>query len=148
MHFNKLTQHSWISAFRRLFSSKTNKKTICKALNSIRFRLPLMFIVMVLVPTILVSVIFSKIELDGSRKRILNQLESIVTLKNSSINVWVRSLKADLAGVLISENIRWHTVVVLSDSPSMELLLDTSDSKIDLYFRKRGYPLSASDDHM
>ncbi len=136
MHFNKLTQHSWISAFRRLFSCKTNKKTICKALNSIRFRLPLMFIVMVLVPTILVSVIFSKIELDGSRKRILNQLESIVTLKNSSINVWVRSLKADLAGVLISENIRWHTVVVLSDSPSMELLLDTSDSKIDLHFRK------------
>ncbi len=105
-------------------------------INSIRIRFPLMFIVMMLFPTILVSVIFSRIELEGGRERIRNQLESVVTLKKAAINVWVRSLKADLAGALASENTTWHATVVLSDSPSMELLFDTSYSKIELSFRK------------
>ncbi len=105
--------------------------------SNIRIRLPLMFIVMVLVPTILIILIFSKIELKGDRERILNQLESVVTLKKASINVWVRSLKADLASTLSSENTRWNATVVLSDSSSMELLFDTSHSKIELSFLKQ-----------
>jgi len=107
-----------------------------KDINSIRIRLPLMFIVMMLFPTILVSVIFSQIELEGGRERILNQLESVATLKKAAINVWVRSLKADLVGAFASENTTWHATVVLSESPSMELLFDTSYGKIELSFRK------------
>lgn len=107
-----------------------------KDIYSIRVRLPLMFIVMMLFPTILVSVIFSRIELEGGRERIRNQLESVATLKQAAINVWVRSLKADLTSALASENTTWHATVVLSDSPSMELLFDTSHSKIELGFRK------------
>ena len=91
---------------------------------------------MVLVPIILVSLIFSKIELDGAQNRILNQLESVVTLKQAAIHVWQRSLKADLSSTLASENIKWHASIVLNPTLSTELLFDTSYSKIDLSFRK------------
>ncbi len=129
-------QPVWINYYLAL-----KRKGCCNTMHindiySIRIRLPLMFIVMMLFPTILVSVIFSRIELEGGRERILNQLESVVTLKKAAINVWVRSLKADLAGALASENTTWHATVVLSESPSMELLFDTSYSKIELSFRK------------
>ncbi len=107
-----------------------------KRLKTIRFRLPLMFLLIVLLPAILISLISSRIELNGARKRIMSQLESVIALKKASIAVWVRSLNADLEEAIRSENSNWHGFVVLSRSPSMELLFDTSYGKIRQRFTR------------
>jgi PAS domain S-box-containing protein len=66
-------------------------------LRSIRSRLLAAFIVLVLAPTVLVSLVFAFVSFHSGKREIITHLETIAALKESEIRTWVEGLRADLA---------------------------------------------------
>jgi nitrate/nitrite-specific signal transduction histidine kinase len=83
---------------------------------SIRSRLFVAFVLIVLLPAIAFATVSSVVGFRSGRQQVIDQLESVATIKEAELRTWVRSLQGDLNTVLIGDEvIRW-TREVLSPS--------------------------------
>lgn len=82
-----------------------NKPIAISRFDSIRTRLILAFILIVLLPMTFISVVLSISGSEGAQLQLSTQLELVVTFKESAILTWTAALKGELAEVLIDEKI-------------------------------------------
>ncbi len=66
-------------------------------LRSIRSRLLVAFILLVLLPAVAVSISSAVMGYRSGKKQIYNQLDSVLTLKEAELRTWVENLRSDLA---------------------------------------------------
>jgi hypothetical protein len=64
---------------------------------TIRTRLPLAFVLMVLLPAVVIITTSVLVSLQGGRQQVFNQLESVATLKEAEIKTWLESLQLELS---------------------------------------------------
>jgi nitrate/nitrite-specific signal transduction histidine kinase len=83
---------------------------------SIKYRLLRAFLLMVILPATAITIVSVQRGLEDGQAQILRQLESVVTLKEAEINTWVQGLHADLAVVLIGDEVIRSTLVLLEPS--------------------------------
>jgi PAS domain S-box-containing protein len=66
-------------------------------LRSIRTRLLVIFVLLVLLPAVIIGIVAAVGSLQSGRQQAFNQLESVATLKQGEINNWVQGLQLDLS---------------------------------------------------
>lgn len=70
---------------------------------SIRHRLLMAFLLMVLIPAIAFSIVSAWIGVKNGRQQVIDKLTSVVVLKEQEIDTWVRNIQSDLAIVIRGE---------------------------------------------
>ncbi|MBN1317514.1 MAG: GAF domain-containing protein [Anaerolineales bacterium] len=83
---------------------------------TIRRRLFIAFILMVLLPAVAYSVVSIVVGFNGGRKQVINQLQSVASLKEAELNTWANNLKADVANAMIGDESLELMRVILSPS--------------------------------
>ncbi len=91
---------------------------------NIRFRLLMAFMTLASVPLILVVVYLSLVWSQDLQDRIVDQLESVATLKETEIEIWLDNLYSDLNISLTGADARQRAEVVLQNSPDTEAYQD------------------------
>ncbi len=81
-----------------------NETIAISRFDSIRTRLILAFILIVLLPMAFISAVLSISGSEGAQLQLSSQLETVVSFKESAILTWAATLKNELAGALIGEN--------------------------------------------
>lgn len=94
---------------RRLFSTS----------RSLRTRLLVTSITLVLFPVLITAVIATWISSQGLRNEVFNQLESVATLKDSQIEAWLRSLQTNLDLVFVTPE-SLESISILVTNPDSE----------------------------
>ena len=81
-----------------------NETIAISRFDSIRTRLILAFILIVLLPMAFISAVLSISGSEGAQLQLSTQLETVVNFKESAILTWATTLKNELAGALIGGN--------------------------------------------
>jgi len=84
---------------------------------SIRSRLFLAFVLMVLLPGIAFSTVSTVVGFRSGRQQVIDQLESVATIKEAELNTWVSDVQTDLATVVIGDETIGHLREILAPSP-------------------------------
>ncbi|MBN1318712.1 MAG: GAF domain-containing protein [Anaerolineales bacterium] len=88
---------------------------------SIRNRLLIAFLMMVLIPTIVFGAVSAWIGVKNGRQQVIDQLTSIVVLKEVEIGTWVRSIQSDLAIAIRGQDTKaWIHTLLSSPGDSTE----------------------------
>jgi putative methionine-R-sulfoxide reductase with GAF domain/HAMP domain-containing protein len=90
-------------------------------LRSIRTRLLVIFVLLVLLPAVIIGVVAAVGSLQSGQLQALNQLESVATLKQGEINNWVQGLQLDLSVEPTREQDAQRLVTLVQAAP------DTAD---------------------
>ncbi|RLC71406.1 MAG: hypothetical protein DRI81_17780, partial [Chloroflexi bacterium] len=106
-------------------NTKSNKRTDPGRrlinLHSLRTRLLIAFVSLVLLTAVITSVSSTATSFRGGRDQIIAQLESVATLKESEINTWLDSLRAELNSTLAGTDTTQHAkMLLLEESPDQE----------------------------
>jgi GAF domain-containing protein/HAMP domain-containing protein len=80
---------------------------------TLRTRLIIAFVAVAMLPVMIASagMFFGGVRSD--RQRVINQLESVATLKEAEVNTWIHSLQTDLVTALTGEETTLRTIVLL-----------------------------------
>jgi PAS domain S-box-containing protein len=90
-------------------------------LRSIRTRLLVIFVLLVLLPAAIIGIVTAVGSLRFGQQQAINQLESVATLKQGEIDNWVQSLQLDLSVEPAGEQVAQRLVTLLRTAP------DTTD---------------------
>ncbi|MDM8527900.1 ATP-binding protein [Anaerolineales bacterium HSG24] len=90
-----------------------SKQKITKV-TSIQNRLLIAFVLMVLLPVITITVVSVVSGLQGVRRQVINQLQSVVVLKEASINRWIGELQATLTELQNTASFSSHATSMLT----------------------------------
>ena len=82
-------------------------------IGTIRTRLLIAFVLMVLLPAVAISAGSTVLGFQSGRQQVINQLESVATLKETEIETWVNSLRTDLVTALAGEDATRRTIALL-----------------------------------
>ncbi|MBU0702959.1 MAG: GAF domain-containing protein [Chloroflexi bacterium] len=84
-------------------------------IGTIRTRLLIAFVLMVLLTAVAISAASVVLGFRSGRQQVINQLESVATLKEAEISSWVHNLQIDLASALIGQQTAQHAVLLLQE---------------------------------
>ena len=87
---------------------------------TIRTRLYISFVVVVLLPSIAISVGSGLISFQVGQQQIINQLESVAALKHAEIKTWMATLGKDLTAVVAEPDLMRRIRIIGDDSQSPE----------------------------
>ncbi len=93
-----------------------------RAIQTIRFRLLISFVALVILPTVAVGVVSGLLSADSAEQRVIAQLESVATLKQAEIQTWSDNLRSDLATALLGREAKVNARVLLQEQ-SQSLIL-------------------------
>jgi len=82
---------------------------------TIRVRLLLSFVSLVLLPSVIINVVSIVSFRQDAEQRTITQLESVVALKEAEIEAWLEDLQTILALILIGEDVKLNTRVLLGE---------------------------------
>jgi len=99
--------------------------------NSIRSRLLLIFVLLVFLPTAIISIFSATANLRDGRNQVINQLESVASLKEDAIEDWVNTLHTDLNVELARESTQAPLLTMLQTSPGDSEYQAAQAAKID-----------------
>jgi GAF domain-containing protein/HAMP domain-containing protein len=88
-------------------------------INTIRFRLPVSFVLVVLLSLVVISVVLFVVSSQAGRRQAINQLESVARIKEAEIQGWMDSLENDLRFTIGGDQV----------SPRMLLLWQTDSQE-------------------
>ncbi|MBN1315185.1 MAG: cache domain-containing protein [Anaerolineales bacterium] len=71
---------------------------------TIRGRLLVALVMMVVLPAVAYSIVAILVILPGGRQQVINQLESVATLKKAELETWVENLRADVAAAMVGND--------------------------------------------
>ncbi|MBN1316542.1 MAG: GAF domain-containing protein [Anaerolineales bacterium] len=86
---------------------------------TIRRRLFVAFILLALLPAITFSAVSIVVGFRSGRQQVINQLQSVATLKEAELNTWISSLRADMAALMVADGVNQHMNTLLSQSPEL-----------------------------
>lgn len=114
----------------------SEKETIViSRFDSIRTRLILAFVLIVLLPMTFISAVLSISGSKGAQLQLSTQLETVVSFKESAINTWVATLNNELADTLIGDSPRMY-VRTLVAGPEDSAEHQFSCTALREYFRQ------------
>jgi len=87
------------------------------AVATIRNRLLVAFVLMVLLPAIAFALVSTAVGHLSGQRQVINQLDSVATIKEAELNAWAANVRGDLATALIGEATVEHMREVLAASP-------------------------------
>lgn len=85
---------------------------------TIRTRLLIAFVVTVVLVAVIIGAASVTVSLQSLQEQVFSQLESVVTLKEAEVNVWVRGFQTTLATALAGEDTIRNARLVLKESPT------------------------------
>jgi GAF domain-containing protein/HAMP domain-containing protein len=91
---------------------------------SIRTRLLVAFMLVSLLPVTVIGLGVVATGGQSNQQAVLNQLESVATLKEHAINTWLDTLQTDLAAVQVGQDTVQYALVLLQGSPDEESYQD------------------------
>jgi len=106
---------------------------------SIRTRLVITFLLLVLVPVTVSSAISSYLSTRNAQRQVINQLDSVVTLKESEILNWVRGLEPNLYVAITQQGQQeqlWMVETLITDYPSTQVYYLDIYSKVKERFQE------------
>jgi len=83
---------------------------------TIRSRLFVAFVLMVLLPAIGVAAVSSVVGFRSGRQQVIEQLESVATIKEAEVDTWASNVQTDLATVATGDRVTRHMREILSPS--------------------------------
>ncbi|MBN1318855.1 MAG: GAF domain-containing protein [Anaerolineales bacterium] len=101
---------------------------------SIRDRLLLAFLLMVLIPAVAFGAASGIVGLERGREQVIDKLTSVAVLKEDELNTWAENAKTDLASVMIGEEVQqWIQTLFsnLSDSFENEIAYQKLHTRFD-----------------
>jgi nitrate/nitrite-specific signal transduction histidine kinase len=81
---------------------------------TIRSRLFVAFVLMVLLPAIAVAAVSSVVGFRSGRQQVIEQLESVATIKEAELDTWASNVQTDLATVATGDSVTRHMREILS----------------------------------
>lgn len=99
--------------------SKPSNGRLFSPSRSLRTRLLVTSITLVLIPVLITGIVAALISSQGLRSEVFNQLESVATLKDSQIQTWLQSLQTNLDLVFITPD-SLEAVSTLVTNPDSE----------------------------
>jgi GAF domain-containing protein/HAMP domain-containing protein len=109
---------SMLAAFWQLLHTYQNIRTI-------RVRLPISFVSVMLVPVIAIGASVGVIGLQSGRQQVIAQLESVATLKEAEIQAWLDDLQNDLITAMTVQQVSVK-IRALLEGESPDLTVDAS----------------------
>lgn len=105
---------------------------------TIRLRLLINFIMLVLTPVILSAVISSVLSAQNARNRVYAQLESVISLKDAEIKAWIANLEGSLQLAMPVTEQRWifSSSLELANFTSLEPRLSPTAADIENSLRR------------
>jgi GAF domain-containing protein/HAMP domain-containing protein len=91
-------------------------------LKSIRYRLLLAFITITVLPLVVTGIFSSLINTRNTEDRVVNQLESVVTLKEAEIDSWLNTLDLTLDTLVVDEDRDLLVTVMLKPDVTPDLI--------------------------
>lgn len=91
-----------------------NETIVISRFDSIRTRLILAFVLIVLLPMTFISAVLSISGSEGAQLQLSTQLETVASFKESAINTWVATLNNELADTLIGDAPGMHVNILVS----------------------------------
>lgn len=89
------------------------------------------FVALVLLPAIIVVSVNVWISVRAGVTQIYDQLDSVASLKVSSINEWAIDLQSELADILARPDERWHILVTVDVRQELDLFRRTSYNRVN-----------------
>ncbi len=86
-------------------------------MNMIRTRLPVTFVLLVLIPALLISFSTVVFGVESGKRQVFNQLQSVATLKEAEITSWVINLQSILATAIYAHNVPQLMDPIFRDPP-------------------------------
>ena len=100
---------------------------------SIRTRLLVAFIAVVLPLAAVVSAGTAVVSFQNAQEQVINQIESVATLKEAEIRIWLRSLQTNLVTTGLRGDAIQHTFVLLQESQDSADYQDAYNHLIEYY---------------
>ena len=97
------------------------------AMTSIRNRLLVTFVLIVLLPAIAFGIVSTTVGYRSGQRQVINQLESVATIKEAELNTWAGNVRGDLATACIGEETVEHmrdVLVASSDHADYQIAYD------------------------
>jgi PAS domain S-box-containing protein len=95
--------------------------------NSIGSRLLVAFVSVVLLPASIISAVSAVSALQNGQQQVIDQLESVATLKEAEIEMWLNRLKTNLPAMLSGKDAMQHANTLLQASSPAEGYQDAHD---------------------
>lgn len=102
--------------------------------SSIRYRLLIGFILITLLPVFITGLISNIISSRNIEERLVNQLESVATLKESEINAWIDSLDLNLTNLLSRQDVERSITNVMQQGSITEAEFNFSHNELKNQF--------------
>jgi len=93
-------------------------------IGTIRTRLLIAFVVVVLLQAVVISTGVVLMGLQSGQQQVADQLESVAALKEAAIETWLTTLQTDLAAVLTGEGATQYALVLLREPSNIEIYRD------------------------
>lgn len=102
--------------------------------NSIRYRLLVGFIFITILPVFITGLISNVISSRNIEERLVNQLESVATLKEAEINAWINSLDLNLTNLLSRQEVKRSITNVMQQDAIPEAEFHFSHDELQKLF--------------
>ena len=102
-------------------------------IGTIRTRLIVAFVAMVLLPAVAIIATSAVGGVQGGQEQVIDQLESVATLKEAKIDTWLQGLKLDLAVELASDMAVLRMSLLLRASPDMPIPQASYDAQMNQF---------------
>ena len=86
--------------------------------STIRLRLMVAFLAATLMPMLVIGVILGISNAQGKRQETINQLNTVLSYKESALNNWSAAMKIELGNTLVGENTISHITKILLTTPA------------------------------
>lgn len=106
------------------------------AFSSIRDRMLVVSILMVMVPAATITFASAAYGFRNGRQQVIDQLDSVATLKEAEINTWVQDLEEDLGAVLLGQEVHQRASELLLASQEDEDLSTERYSHLLQHFQR------------
>lgn len=131
-------QKEWIQALTPAFVAALVLVMLWQAFfvsyqRSMRWRLLVSFVLIAFLPSILITVASINLGVRQGREQVLNQLTSVITLKEAEINFWITDLQLDLKSLLAQEDTLMRLRLIQEVQPGTTLYIE-SYNRLQLRF--------------
>lgn len=115
---------------KKLFSALREEGKLPFDPNSLRFRLTLVFVLLVILPALTIMATNVLISLNSGLERAFVHLETVTRLKEESIEKWVEHLETNLSNTHEAKELRWHISVLTGEDESVQLFRQVSFNRV------------------
>ena len=118
---------------RQTISLKLSQLASRLGMSTIRNRLLVAFLLMVLIPAVAFGAVTGLVGLRSGRQQVIDKLTSVVALKEAELNTWAKHVNTDLTSVMIGDGVQQAMRTLLAASTDPEEVEAASQNLYDYF---------------